>query len=66
MTGPVIVCLETRRVHALNASEYAEGKVFGWRDDTSPTGFLSGVVVSTGPMFVEVSHIAPAVITWNR
>lgn len=60
-----IICLETRDVHAVDAHKRQPGQVFGWKDETSPTGWLSGVIVKTGPHVVTVESIAPAVV-WDR
>lgn len=46
--------METQWVHATNAASFREGGVFGWPDKTSPTGFLSGVVVRADPMHLRV------------
>jgi hypothetical protein len=49
-------------VHATNAAQYREGSVCGWRDDASPTGYLSGIVVMSDPshLRVMVRDIQPA------
>lgn len=45
---------ETEWVHAVNASQFRQGGVFGWRDKRSETGFLSGVVVEVDHLHLRV------------
>lgn len=41
-------------VHALNADQFRVGQLFGWRDESSPTGYLSGFIVETDPKSLRV------------
>lgn len=53
---------EPMAVHALNADRFFRGDVFGWRDESSPTGFSCGIVTATGPCTVYVRDILPGVM----
>jgi hypothetical protein len=49
-------------VHATNANSLHVGGLFGWRDDSSPTGWWSGIVTEVGSMRVHVRDVRPAVV----
>lgn len=55
-----------RWVHATNAADYGIGgrQIIGWRDESSPTGWLSGIVVETDPnaLRVRVRDIMPGIV----
>lgn len=59
---------DSQWVHATNASSYSWGDIIGWRDDSSPTGYWSGVVqeVDTMALRVRVRHIKPGVLSSKR
>lgn len=41
-------------VHATNAAQFQRGDVFGWRDERSETGMLSGIVVESDSLKLRV------------
>jgi hypothetical protein len=41
-------------VHTTEPGKYSVGGICGWRDDDSPTGYLSGVVVRVDYMHLRV------------
>lgn len=45
---------DCRWIQALNADQFRAGSLFGWRDESSPTGFLSGFVVESDPRSLRV------------
>jgi hypothetical protein len=55
---------ERQWVHATNPHDFRPGKLFGWRDEASPTGWLSGFVVESDHLHLRVlvRDIAPGYI----
>lgn len=62
-------CEGEQTIHATNAADFiGYSKTFGWRDDRSPTGFLSGRVTKANhlALCVTVTDIMAATVERRR
>lgn len=55
---------DERTIHDLDVARRTVGDILSWRDGTSPTGFLSGIITAKAPgtFRVTVRDIRPAII----